>query len=296
MRLQNRISKQKMKEYVPCVICNSDNSSSIYSRESINIVKCTKCGLMYQNPRVSQNLVNEETNRKDYYKIYEKIAQDQEKFFRNRFETVLKGIPTGKVLDVGCGTGGFLKVAKDLGWDVYGVEVSSLAAHASIDKLGIGITEGTVEEANYPNEYFDLVNMSHVLEHMPNPLKTLKEIKRITKPPGYLLIEVPNEKNFKIRNFLLNLFLHSGTGEKFAPRNYHLYLFTKDTLASLIDKSGFKLLLIEEEGFGVKGREDWILKSLNPFIRTLAFFVKRLQLDVHIRLGHYLIALAKNNK
>jgi len=282
-----------MKEYISCIICNSENFYHIYSKGNINIVKCSKCSLMYQNPRTLVYLINEEIYRENYYHVYEKIAKEQENFFINRFNTILKEMPVGRVLDVGCGTGSFLKVAKERGWNIHGVEVSSWAVQVLSKKLDIEVRKGGVEKANFPEDYFDLINMSHVLEHLPNPLITLEEIKRIMKPSGYLLIEVPNENNFKIRNFLLNLFLRSTKEEKFAPRSYHLYLFTKETLAYLLKKTGFKILLLKEEGFGVPGREDWIFKNLNPFFRTFALIAKKIQLDVRVGLGHYLLALAK---
>ncbi len=80
-----------------------------------------------------------------------------------------------RVLDVGCGNGEFLKRAKGLGWEVYGLDFDPKAVTAA-QASGIHATVGDLESARYPSEHFDAVTMSHVIEHLHDPVEALREV------------------------------------------------------------------------------------------------------------------------
>ena len=142
-------------------------------------------------------------------------------------------VPTrrgGRVLDVGCGTGANLDAARRFGWETHGVEVSPAAAQVARETLGLNVVTGTLEAAAYPDEHFDVVALSHVLEHLPDPVATLREVARILRPDGLVLLAVPNHRSLPAFVFRSYWFPWE------VPR--HLYHFSPTSLAALLDRVG----------------------------------------------------------
>ncbi len=103
----------------------------------------------------------------------------------------LANLPKGRFIDVGCGAGLTVGIAKQLGWDAMGLEVDPAAVNEA-QKTGLNILEGTYEQlANYSGQ-FDCIMSSHVLEHVHDPLDMLTKIKAALKPGGLLLLTLPN--------------------------------------------------------------------------------------------------------
>ena len=98
----------------------------------------------------------------------------------------------GSIVDIGAGTGEFLLTCKNDGWHVTGIEPSERAKQIAHQK-GIGMEEPL---ANVADHSFDVITMWHVLEHVPNLEQQLKELKRLLKPNGVLLVAVPNYKSY----------------------------------------------------------------------------------------------------
>src|SRR5687768_2044001 len=110
------------------------------------------------------------------------------------------GREPGKVLDIGCGRGLLLNKLRQRGWDPQGTELSEEAATYARDRLDLPFTTETLEEAHFPDNEFDLVILWHVLEHVPDPRGTLREIGRVLKPGGTLLVAVPNFGSLEARS------------------------------------------------------------------------------------------------
>jgi 2-polyprenyl-3-methyl-5-hydroxy-6-metoxy-1,4-benzoquinol methylase len=98
----------------------------------------------------------------------------------------------GKLLDIGAGTGDFLLVAKTNGWETLGTEPSEKAKAIAVKK-GVSIIDATT---NLEDHSVDIITMWHVLEHVPDLENQIKELKRLLKPNGTLLVAVPNFKSF----------------------------------------------------------------------------------------------------
>ena len=101
---------------------------------------------------------------------------------------------TGKILDVGCGGGSYLYRLKQWGWEAHGVEPSETGAKQA-QSLGLTVHHGTLQEARFPDAFFDVVRLSNVLEHLSDPKATLKEISRILKGDGLVYVTVPNTRS-----------------------------------------------------------------------------------------------------
>ena len=143
----------------------------------------------------------------------------------------LPAVPQGRVLDVGCGSGEILSNLKSLGWQVEGVDFDP-AAVAAARTRGVPVHLGDLFDQKFPAESFDAVVMSHVIEHVPDPLGLIQECERILKPGGRLVMVTPNPRSLSHR-----LFGRAWRGLE-PPR--HLYIQTRESFADLTVRAGFE--------------------------------------------------------
>ena len=190
------------------------------------------------------------------------------------------GIVTGKILDIGCGDGSYLEILKDRGWETYGTEISEVACKEA-RRRGINVFCQDLLDIHFKNNFFDCVRLWSVLEHLYNPTAYLKEIKRILKPKGLLIIQVPNFESLASKFFR---YKWSGLD---VPR--HLYHFDKDTLRRFIEKENFVIRDIHTISVGT------ISTTLNLDRFTLARYIL-FTLDIilnYLRLGDSLVCYAQ---
>lgn len=135
----------------------------------------------------------------------------------------------GSILDIGAGTGDFLCIAKENGWECVGVEPSSKAKGIAIKK-GVAFTDST---ALLEDHSFDVITMWHVLEHVPNVENQIIELKRLLKPNGTILIAVPNFNSFDAK--------HYGVYWAAYDVPIHLWHFSKTAIKMLFQKQDLEL-------------------------------------------------------
>jgi ubiquinone/menaquinone biosynthesis C-methylase UbiE len=221
------------REHVACNLCDSSDSAVWATVAGATVVRCLRCGLVYTDPRpVLEALMN------CYEAEYSIQHQDQELLRQRRLmyeverRDLLKRVPGGRFLDVGCGTGEFLAaLAED--FDVYGVDVSRTYIEYGRDKLGLtNLHVGQLSSARFADDFFDVVQMRGVLQHVPDPLGQLREAHRVLKPGGLLLITAtPNIASPAARAFRGNFRL-------LAP-DQMLYNFSPKTMREMLKKAGF---------------------------------------------------------
>lgn len=105
---------------------------------------------------------------------------------------MLDGRRPGRLLDVGCGNGQFLAIMRTLGWDVCGVDVDEKALAVARHRFGVPVHHGMVEQVGLPGAAFDAVTLHHVIEHVPDPVRTLRECGRVLRPGGRIVVVTPN--------------------------------------------------------------------------------------------------------
>jgi 2-polyprenyl-3-methyl-5-hydroxy-6-metoxy-1,4-benzoquinol methylase len=142
----------------------------------------------------------------------------------------LNGLKGGKLLDVGCGSGAFLARMSRLGWVGHGVEPDSNSADLAERLPGVTVHRCTLENAGFPDDHFDAITLNHVIEHLESPEKTLREISRVLKPGGVVVITTPNITGLCHRKFRNNWY-HLDL-----PR--HLVMFSPQSLKSLTKACG----------------------------------------------------------
>jgi 2-polyprenyl-3-methyl-5-hydroxy-6-metoxy-1,4-benzoquinol methylase len=135
----------------------------------------------------------------------------------------------GRILDIGAGTGDFLSVAKQNGWQTVGVEPSEKAKAIAIKKE-VSFVEDTAELESHS---FDVITMWHVLEHVPNLDNQIQELKRLLKTNGSLIVAVPNFKSFDAK--------HYGAFWAAYDVPIHFWHFSKKAIKSLFEKEGMEL-------------------------------------------------------
>lgn len=256
-------------DYRQCLLCGSRKKSFLLmDRDRLHaipghfrVVKCTQCKLVQLDPQPTAKELKK-YYVSDYYAYapynpntkQEKFAVKMYKlFFGNGnpimkliflpFKHLLRGtkiIPGGKILDVGCGNGSFLYKMQSAGMDAYGVEISKEGC-AQAKKLGIKVKCGTLEDQKYPSHFFDVITLSHVFEHVQNPNKTMRELKRILKPNGQIIITVPNHSSFARWYF----------GRYWACRETprHMFLPSPKTMRQFAKKADLKVKKIRYTSF-----------------------------------------------
>ena len=196
------------------------------------VVRCNQCELMYINPRIKSDRIIE-----GYSEGTDEGFISQEKgrliTFDRCMDLIEKHKKNGKVLDVGTAGGTFLKSAKDRGWEVHGIEPNKWLANWGREHYGIDIKPGTIFDHKFDDNTFDVVTLWDVLEHVPDPKKTLDECNRILKEDGLIVVNYPDVGSWISRImrskwvFLLSV---------------HLYYFTPKTIRNMLDKTGFSIV------------------------------------------------------
>ena len=139
----------------------------------------------------------------------------------------------GRVLDIGCASGEWLAEAARLGLDCVGIELNRQAAEIARTVRKLEVVESTLFDADFPDKHFFTALLSHVLEHLCDPLATLREVHRVLQPGGTVIIVVPN---LACQEAIL---LAGSRGGFDMP--VHLYHFTPGTLAAMLERAGFEV-------------------------------------------------------
>jgi 2-polyprenyl-3-methyl-5-hydroxy-6-metoxy-1,4-benzoquinol methylase len=142
----------------------------------------------------------------------------------------LPSTPQGRVLDVGCGSGGWLEFMRELGWNTEGIDFDEGAVNFARQR-GLEVRQGHLTQQQYPPGIFDAVVLCHVIEHVPDPVETLRECRRILKPGGKLVLMTPNCASAGHA-----VFKQDWRGLE-PPR--HLHLFSTRSMHLLLERAGF---------------------------------------------------------
>jgi 2-polyprenyl-3-methyl-5-hydroxy-6-metoxy-1,4-benzoquinol methylase len=242
-------------ERTECILCVESRTVALYDdlsdvhyggEGSFSVRRCVQCELTWLSPRPDSERM------KDYYGVSYVPYEDR----TNRARTALAPLrtllsfpyqmrygqlgqtstpprPGARMLDVGCGPGQLLEAMRKIGWEVWGIEMDAAAASKAARRAGDDerVFVGPIGNAKYPQGKFDLITASHVLEHLHDPLMTLKQMHRWLRPGGYLQIWVPNIVSIESKVFGRHW---SGLD---TPR--HLYHFSPATISRMLDRAAF---------------------------------------------------------
>lgn len=238
-----------MKHYTECPVCKSKNFTQtlkakdhLVSGELFQISECTECHLRFTNP------IPDETEISKYYQSQDYISHTNTsqglinktyQFVRNitligKRNLIQKEseIKTGKILDIGCGTGEFLNTMQKSDWNVFGLEPDEGARKLAGSNYQLQI-DSPDKLFEFSENSFDVITMWHVLEHVHRLDDNMKQISKILKPDGILLIAVPNYTSYDADYY------HNNWAAYDVPR--HLYHFSPRSMRTLLNRFHLKL-------------------------------------------------------
>ena len=248
-----------------CILCKHGKfaliSKQVRDSKKHKIIRCLKCNHMQLYPIPTLN---------DEKKFYDENLQDKNindvgsiKRARRkmmpdntrRYQFIKKIIPKkSRVLEIGSGHGFFLEIMKTNGFDIIGYDISKEKRKYSKKITNVPVYDININEKISLGNKFDIVVLFHTLEHIADPITLLKNIKKLLKPKGKILIEVPNSDDFHLK---LNKFY-----KEFYWERAHIHYFNPKILKNVIQKSGFKnIRIIGVQRYGIENFFHWKLKN-----------------------------------
>lgn len=276
------MSQQFEFKNINCPICGCDDSRLLGWRGGdahhngsgvkTAVVRCAKCTHQYPNPMPFPMDLNElYTGADDYFKGHSVERKKQLGLdLIAKFEAKLGR--KGRFLDIGCAAGEFLWAAKEAGWDYDGVDPSEEFIELGRKYHGVEGKACLLEEAKFPDEHFDAITMSSVLEHIYAPCDLLIEVRRILKPGGIFWFDAPNEDGLYMRAGNLYMKIQRKDwvvtmAPTFPP--FHVQGFNPESLKHLLKRTNF--ILDELNIFG----GVWEFTGKKSFRKTMEFKVAK---------------------
>ena len=274
-----------------CVLCGGKRGKLFLEWQvGYQLFQCLVCGAVSANIAADARHIDDVYNNEIYYKKFEQeilkhYAYRKQTQGAERFDYVIKRLKLkpkkARVLDVGCGAGYFLSMLKDRGVKGRGLEVNP-AQVRYCRKLGLDVVGSDL--ADEPDNHYDVITMFDVLEHLTEPLATIKTVCRKLKPGGYLIAYTPN-----IHSLAYELM---GSKQNTLLPFEHFCFFNKPSFQYLAKKTGFAIHTLEVYGLDVmdyllmKEYEDGIdyTIKLKDFMNVLQACVDKLEFGNHFRL------------
>lgn len=257
-----------------------------------HVVECTRCRLRTLHPQPEATIVEQayESVEDPHYLTIESTRRIAfRKLVRrlNRFRR-----PPGKLLDVGCDTGIFPFMAREAGWDAWGIEPTAWAVRVGNERLPGRVRQGFLRDTPYEPASFDVVTSWDVIEHVTNPTEEIRAMARLLKPGGWV--------------FLSTMHAEAPFVRLMGPRwpwymDMHLFYFTPETLGSFIKNAGLAVKGIESyPHYSSVEYIFWKLESLfGPLARAAGKAAKGLSLAdtvVKVDLGDFFLLAAQKPK
>ena len=262
-----------------CPVCNHKQFSPflncvdhLVSIETYSIVSCDNCGLRFTNPRPTSQRIHQFYRSEKYVShsnvtkgvvnfLYQKVRKHT---IRKKIQFINSLSPEQRnILDIGCGTGEFLNACKQSGWNTKGFEPNDTARDYAIKHYKLAVINKQ-ELLSLPENSFDIITMWHVLEHVHDLEQRMKEVYRLVKPNGTVIIAVPNCLSLDAE-----LYKENWAGYD-VPR--HLYHFTPNTITQLVHNFGMnvvKMLPMKFDSYYVSMLSEKYKNGSNNYLKAI---------------------------
>jgi 2-polyprenyl-3-methyl-5-hydroxy-6-metoxy-1,4-benzoquinol methylase len=265
-----------MEPLAACRICSFQQFQSRYEKNGFKLVNCLNCGLLQVRNSPSKSELEACYDQNFFDEAYGTLLKNSrrqnseyKKFIYRWDEIEKKSKNGGKVLDVGCSFGFFLDAGRRRGWDCYGIEISEFAADYAKSRFGLRVQSVPLEDADFEPESFDVVTLWNVIEHLDDPAAAVRQIYRILKPGGLIVLTTGDAESPLAR-------LQGGKWRMLMPP-IHLSHFSPATIKYLMESS--KLTVVEQ---------TWAL----PF-ESLLNKVRLIDVCKHLYLSDKMLVYAK---
>jgi 2-polyprenyl-3-methyl-5-hydroxy-6-metoxy-1,4-benzoquinol methylase len=229
-----------------------DRNRAVDARE-FSIMRCPECGIGHTIPKLSAADLSRYYTH-EYYSLDSNLELEAatRPYNQARIKAMRRFVERGKLLDIGAGTGMFLKAAQESGFDAEGLEISEDAAAFGRCQWNLNIRQGNLLETHFPDNHYDAVTLSHVFEHLHEPRRVAVQLHAMLKPGGVLVIAVPNFASMQAQVFRSRWF-HLDV-----PR--HVFHYSPQALTRLIETVGFRV--VETNYFSAEHNWAGILGSV----------------------------------
>ncbi len=219
-----------------CPVCLHERSTPCYLEGPHKMYRCERCRNAFVAPMPEPDFLVQ------YYSTYhlgrgEKSNYDQEDKMKAlhpaELALVLRhtGGKPGRLLDLGCGKGYFLKHAADAGIECVGLEISDTAAAFARERLGLNVIAGDIHQKNGELGLFDTITMWGVIEHIPDPVEVLRSARACLKPGGTIIVNTGTGDDWLDR-------LLPGVNQWYNPPQ-HLFVFSVPGLRECLSRAGY---------------------------------------------------------
>lgn len=261
-----------------CNICKGKEFKTVFKIKEFNVLRCLSCDTLCRDiildKQESKDLYDKDyfcNEQKDYFFENIKLREDA---FSRKFSLINSIYPKkGRLLDLGCATGLFLKKTISGGWDAQGVEFSDFAARHAREEGKMNVQSGDLLDMHFPSKHFDVVTVWDMIDHSEYPKETVEEVYRILKPGGIIAMETFMEDGVI---FLLANFIYKATfGIVKYPCSkghplHHSHYFSRETFQYLLEKSGFEVIFKADSYLeGEVVRFNFLEKRIISFINFL---------------------------
>ena len=224
-----------------CPLCSSNQIDNYYIinkyKLPFNTDRCKNCEFIFMNPRFNQKTIKS-FYKKEYYSGKNDYSYHDEREIKKfskyiwdkRISIINSFIKGGNFLDVGCSFGGLLESSKKY-FKPYGIEISNYACNYLKNDPDITIHNGTFKNHSFKDNFFSVITMIELIEHLEDPASSIKESFRLLKDDGLLVIQTANMEGLQAKLFKERY-------SYFMPG--HLSYFTKRSLVEILKQTGFK--------------------------------------------------------
>lgn len=236
--LSTGLIKDTYVKYRNCV-CGADDSRLVFVKHGFRFVVCNRCGFLYVNPILKENiLANFYENEQGWFEVLQNSIQTQMDSLKFTYglDLIEEYVAKGTLLDIGCGTGHFLEIARERGWNCTGIEFNSKELVMAKDK-GLNVLNVNINDKYFDSKRYDTITLWEVLEHVADPIGMLKRANTLLNTKGCLFILVPN------RDSLINRMLHEKSNT--LTGHCHINFFNARILKKLYEENGFRILETE---------------------------------------------------
>ncbi len=285
-------------EKIICPVCHNTNTKKKFKKNVFNVQECSRCALIFiSNPPIDTSVIYDKSyfwggSINGGYVNYEQEKSAMRAVFEDYLVRIGKHTQVGDLLDVGAATGFFLKIAKNVGWRVAGVEISKEATAEAL-RSGLEMHNGSLESSPFQKDRFNCITMFDLIEHITNPHTIIQKTKELLKKDGVLVINTPNIGSLYAKVLGKNWHL-------LCPPE-HLILFNKKSITYLLNEYGFEVLYFGNIGktftvqYIIHQLIHWIpaLKNIFRFIPIEKTPIGKIPIPLNFHDNMFLIAKKK---
>jgi len=252
------------------------------------LMRCRRCGLQFVSPRVVASAILDGYAAGTDPEYVSQMAARVRTFARTLTHIQRLAGGRGRLLDIGCAAGAFLKAATDAGWDATGIEPNGWLADWGREQYGVCIHVGSIDDVLLAGS-FDVITLWDVIEHTPDPMHVLARANALLRPGGLLVVNFPD----------IGSWIARALGRRWPfLSSVHLYYFTRETMVAALERSGLDMIEIRpyqqrlQLGY-IAARGEVVSPALSGLVRAAARRLGIAQREVPYWMGQTFVAARK---